>query len=608
MLYSRRCLEVIIADLCECELKRPRQTEPLKGIIDKLHKEGKVPAHIITSMHGLNDLSTYGTHPKDFDPEQVKPVLINLDIIIKWYLKYKETGTGIKAKPTEEIRQEIKSTVDVKKSFQISKNRIIGSVSGLILLIVIVVAVLFFIKEPEKSIAVLPFRNDSPDSTNEYFIDGTREAILDNLCKIADLTVISRTSVEQFRNTIKPIREIAKQLNVNYILEGSGQKYGNDIRLTVQLIDAVNDKHIWSSPYEGVAVNILKLQSEISEAIASELKAIITPQEKQLIQKIPTNNLEAWEAYNQGILYWRKFTPPDEEVALHYFEQAIEKDPKYALAYAGISSVWVRRGVIGAVSPEEATSKAMAAITKALELDSTRAEVYRSLAIIQMVQRWDWKDAESSFKKAIALNPNYAEAHILYGHLLIIVGRIKEAMEQDELALKLDPLNISFKAHHGFALLLSRRYDDVITIYQEVLKTDPANMYVLGNLPEAFHMVGKYKEEFEAWKSYFTTSFKDFVHVFDLVNTKADYASILNLEADTLVAQSKTKLILPTEIAFVYACAGNKDRAMDMLDRAYEVHDPNLNCLLHPGYDSLRSEPRFQALCKKMNLPYKLIE
>jgi TolB-like protein/Tfp pilus assembly protein PilF len=556
-------------------------------------------------MHGLNELSTYGAHPKDFDPEQVKPVLNNLDIIIKWYLKYKEAGTGIKAKPTEEIRQEIKSTVDVKKSFQISKNRIIGSVSGLILLIVIVVAVLFFIKEPEKSIAVLPFRNDSPDSTNEYFIDGTREAILDNLCKIADLTVISRTSVEQFRNTIKPIREIAKQLNVNYILEGSGQRYGNDIRLTVQLIDAVNDKHIWSSPYEGVAVNILKLQSEISEAIASELKAIITPQEKQLIQKIPTNNLEAWEAYNQGILYWRKFTPPDEEVALHYFEQAIEKDPEYALAYAGISSVWVRRGVIGAVSPEEATSKAMAAITKALELDSTRAEVYRSLAIIQMVQRWDWKDAESSFKKAIALNPNYAEAHILYGHLLIIVGRIKEAMEQDELALKLDPLNISFKAHHGFALLLSRRYDDVITIYQEVLKTDPANMYVLGNLPEAFHMVGKYKEEFEAWKSYFTTSFKDFVHVFDLVNTKADYASILNLEADTLVAQSKTKLILPTEIAFVYACAGNKDRAMDMLDRAYEVHDPNLNCLLHPGYDSLRSEPRFQDLCRKMNLPYK---
>ncbi len=171
---------------------------------------------------------------------------------------------------------------------------------------------------------------------NKYFIEGTMEAILDNLWKIADLTVISRTSVEQFRNTTKSISEIAKQLNVNYILEGSGQKYGNDIRLTVQLIDAVNDKHIWSSPYEGVAVNIFKLQSQISEAIAAELKAVITPQEKQLIEKTPTANLAAYEAYLQGKFYWRKFTPNDQEVALQYFEHAKEKDPEFALAYAGI--------------------------------------------------------------------------------------------------------------------------------------------------------------------------------------------------------------------------------------------------------------------------------
>jgi tetratricopeptide (TPR) repeat protein len=332
---------------------------------------------------------------------------------------------------------------------------------------------------------------------------------------------------------------------------------------------------------------------------------VITPQEKQLIEKIPTDNLEAYNDYLQGIFYWRKFTPSDQEIALHYFEQAIEKDPKFAIAYAGISSVWVRRGVIGSVSAEEATPKAMAALTKALELDSTRAEVYRSLATIQMLQKWDWKGAESSFKKAIALNPNYAEAHILYGFFLKTVGRMKEAIEQDELALKLDPLNVSFKAQYGFTLLFSRRYEEAITIYQKVLKTDPENMFVLSNLPEAFHMVGKYKEEFEAWKSYFTTSFKDWVHVFDQVNAKADYASILNLEADTLVAQSKTKLILPTEIALIYACAGNKERAMDLLDRAYEMRDPNLNLLLHPGYDSLRNEPRFKALCKKMNLPYK---
>jgi len=471
-----------------------------------------------------------------------------------------------------------------------------------------VVAVLFFNKEPEKSIAVLPFKNDSADTANTYFINGLMEDILNNLQRIKDMRVISRTSVEQYRNQIKPIPEIAKELGVNYIVEGSGQKSGNTINLSVQLLRAAKESHLWGNSYEQDIHNakeIFDIQRQISDAIAKELKAVITPQEKQLIDKIPTDSQEAYNDYLQGIFYWRKFTSPDQVVALKYFEQAIEKDPKYALAYAGISSVWVRRGVMGVVSPVEETSKAMAALTKAFELDSTRAEVYRSLATIQMLQKWDWKGAESSFKKAIALNPNFAEAHILYGFLLKTVGRMKEAIEQDELALKLDPLNISFKAHYGFTLLFSRRYDDAITIYHEVLKTDPANMYVLSNLPEAFHMVGKYKEEFEAWKSYFTTSFKDFVHVFDQVNAKADYASILNLEADTLVAQSKTKLILPTEIALIYACAGNKERAMDLLDRAYEIRDPNLNLLLHPGYDSLRNEPRFKALCKKMNLPYK---
>jgi TolB-like protein/Tfp pilus assembly protein PilF len=529
-------------------------------------------------------------------------------------VKYKSTRTDIKAKPTEEISQEIKSTGDLKKDITISRKRLAGILGGSIGIIASVFAVLYFsniigggkqTKELEKSIAVLPFINDSPDSTNKYFIEGTMEAILDNLCKIADLTVISRTSVEQFRNTTKPIREIAKRLNVNYILEGSGQKYGNDIRLTVQLIDAVNDKHIWSSPYEGVAVNIFKLQSQISEAIASELKAIITPQEKQLIQKTPTGSLEAYDAYLQGISYWRKFTQHDSGVALQYFEQAIEKDPKFALAYVGICFIWIQRGTYSFASPAEAIPKAMAALTKALELDSTRAEVYFSLANNKTYMEWDWEGSESSFKKALALNPNYADAHYGYSSFLIIVGRMKEAIEQGELALKLDPLNPIGKASYGLTLLFARRYDDAIKIFQEVLQMDPTNGCAIGNLPEAFHMVGRYEEELEAWKSYFTTSFKDWVHVFDQGYAKGGYVVALNLEADTLVAQSKTKYIDPWEIACIYACAGNKERAMDMLESAYEVHSPSVSFILYPIYDFLRNEPRFQDLCRKMNLPYK---
>jgi hypothetical protein len=202
LLYSRRCLEVIITDLCECELKRPRKTEPLKGIIDKLHKEEKVPSHIITTMHGLNELSTYGAHPKDFDPEQVKPVLVNLDIIIKWYLKYKEIGTDIKAKPDEKIKREITVAKDAKKSITPSKKRLISLVTGLILLIAIVVAVLLFTdiigngkqtKELEKSIAVLPFRNDSPDTANTYFINGN--LILENHNYIVRMTLLDQLKI-----------------------------------------------------------------------------------------------------------------------------------------------------------------------------------------------------------------------------------------------------------------------------------------------------------------------------------------------------------------------------------------------------------------------------
>ena len=211
-------------------------------------------------MHGLNELSTFGAHPKDFDPEQVKPVLINLDIIIKWYLKYKDVGIDIKAKLVKEIRQEIKSTGDVKKSIMVPKKRLIGILSGLIVLIVIVIAVLLFtdiigngkqIKELEKSIAVLPFINETPVDSNKYFINGLMEEVLNNLQKIKDFRVLSRTSTEQYRGSNKPpISKIAKQLDVNYIVEGSGQKYGNKFVLRVQLIAVKNEKHLWGESFQ----------------------------------------------------------------------------------------------------------------------------------------------------------------------------------------------------------------------------------------------------------------------------------------------------------------------------------------------------------------------
>src|SRR4030065_1096852 len=396
LLYSRRCLEIIVTDLCECELKRPRKTEPLKGIIDKLNKEEKVPSYIITSMHSLNSLSTYGAHPKDFDPEQVKPALSNLAIILKWYLKYK--GIEILSKPLTTEDEVIiglgKQTIDISKL--------------------------------EKSVAILPFRNDSKDEENTYFINGLMEEVLNNLQKIKDLRVISRTSVEQYRSQTKTIPEIAQELGVNYIVEGSGQKYGNAFRLRTQLIMAAKEDHLWGESYQkkiSDAEDIFRIQVQIAETIAKELKAVITPQEKDLIEKIPTKELEAYDAYLKGQFYWRKLTKKDLDTALQYFELAKEKDPKYALAFAGICDVWIGRQQMGFASPSEAGPKAFEAVMKALELDSSRPEVHYTLAIMKTWGMWDWKGGESAFIKAIGLNPNHAEAHAYYSHLLNIVAR-----------------------------------------------------------------------------------------------------------------------------------------------------------------------------------------
>ena len=532
-------------------------------------------------------------------------------VILSWI--YDITPSGVKkTKPSVEVKQKNQQGPVTSTGWKFA------TYTSAVIVIILLAFNIFGRKRSEtltkleKSIAILPFINDSSNDSTTYFIDGVMDEILANLQAIKELRVISRTSVEQFRGPAKPaIPEIAEKLGVNYIVEGSGQKYGNKIRLRVQLIRADKESHLWAKSYEKEikdANDIFSLQSQIAQAIAIELEAVITPQEKEIIDKIPTSNLAAYEAYLQGIFNWRKFTQRDAEIALTYFELAIEKDPQFAPAYAGICNVWEFRESFSFVSPAVATPRAIAALEKALQLDSTRAEVYYALSNIKYRINWDWKGGEISIKKAISLNPNYADAYSNYSNFLIIVGRTKEAKEQVELALKLDPLNPLSKANNGMVQFFSRRYEDAIATFKDVLKMDPANVLALGNLPAALHQIGKYDDELEAWKSYYITVFKDFVHVFDQGYARDGYAGALNLEADTLVEQSKIKYINPFEIALIYACAGNKKRAMDLLKNAYDVHDPNMPYLLNPVLDSLRNDHLFQELCRKIDLPYELIE
>ena len=606
LLYSRRCLEVIITDLCESQLKRPRKTEPLKGIIDKLHKEEKVPSYIISSMQGLNELSTYGAHPKDFDPEQVKPVLNNLDVIIKWYLEYKKTGTSIKSKPTEEIRQEVKSTEDVKKDITISRKRLVGILGGSMGIIASVFAVLYFsnisgdgkqAKELDKSVAVLPFRNDSPDSTNKYFIDGTMEAILDNLCKIKVLTVPSRTSVEQFRNTTKPIREIAKQLNVNYIIEGSGQKDGNKIRLTVYLIDAVNDKHLWSSPYEGVADNIFKFQSQIAEAIATELKAIIAPEEKRLIESKPTTDLTALDYYWRGKDYQnRSKSETDIRYAIRMYDKAVEIDTSFTLAWIGLASCarnlyWYSHDLT-----EKNLSALKKYLNKALSLSPNLKEV-------QLEEAYYFYHVKLNYAKALEIAerlkieyPKDDEIYFLIANLFRRTGikDYRKSLAYYEMAASLNPSNWNYWSQAAVTSNAIREYKKAEDYYKKSIELNPSNTGTYSGLFGLYINTGqlqKAKEFLLANKQYFDSEpLKQSEARLEVLSRNYDKAiQIYKSQSEDPINQQRSFYTKHRSIGQIYRYLHNNDSAA----RHFKIE---VNFLLRRLDDSVNDPRIYKSL------------
>jgi len=463
------------------------------------------------------------------------------------------------------------------------------------------------VAEFEKSIAVLPFINDSPDQENTYFINGVMEEILNNLQKIKDLRVISRTSVEQYRDQKKPISEIAQELGVNYIVEGSGQKYGNNFRLRAQLIMADHESHLWGESFQQKITDvedIFNIQTKIAETIAHELKAVISPEEKQLIEKIPTKDLTAYEAYIKGKFYLYRANQEDVDTALQCFEQAKDRDPEFALAYAGIGMVWIFRQQLCISSPEDAGPKMMEAVGKALELDSTLADVHYTMAGANVYGMYDLEGGELAYKKAIEINPNHAEAHALYSHLLNMLGNTEEAMQHGELAIKLDPHNPTVKVWYSQDLFYAKRYEEAIAVSSEIFEKNPTMFMALEALYQAFYLTGRHKESIAAMKLHYCEFLKDFDHAFDQYE-KLGYTETLKLEADILLEQSKTKFILPIVFFELYFFIGNKQRALDFLEQAYEMHDPNVLYIGRPIYSNLFNEPRFQEICRKLKIHCK---
>ena len=454
--------------------------------------------------------------------------------------------------------------------------------------------------ETGKSIAVLPFDNLSNDPDQEYLSVGIVVEIMDKLFKIGDLKVKARTSSERYINSNLSVKEIARELDVATIMEGSVLKIGNNVRITVQLIDARTEANIWSEIYNRDMSDIFSIQSEVARAVARELKAVITPEAKQLIGKKPTTNMAAYEAYWRGMLSYWKVNRDDMEIAMEYFKLAIKEDPGFALAYAGIGRVWRGREQMGIIRPSEATPRAEEAIMKALELDSTYSETYHALGGLMTWSKWDWKAGEESFRKALDLNPKNADAHSSFSHLLNILGRADEAMEHIAIALDLDPMNSKILAFYGMDLMFVRRYDDAIKAFQKTLDLDPLQG-LASNIIPALYLSGREVEATEMLKKFF----KESPDAIDEGYNEGGFRGAVKKLADVRADKSKTTYIAPCGIAQQYSLAGDIDNAIFWLEKAYEEHDPMLPYLLYPTYDILRDDPRFQEIARKMGLPYK---
>ena len=460
-------------------------------------------------------------------------------------------------------------------------------------------------KSPDKSIAVLPFVNMSNDPEQEYFSDGMAEEILNSLAHLKDLKVAGRTSTFQFKGKNIDLKEVGDKLKVKTVLEGSIRKQGNKIRITAQLINIEDGYHLWSEKYDRELDDIFAIQDEIALAITEKLKVTLFENDRELITKTYTQNTEAYQLYLQGRYFWNRRTEEGLKTSVNYFQKAIEKDPNYALAWAGLADSYNLLGEYGKISRREIYPKAKASVNKALKLDSRLAEAHISLASLLMLDEWDWINAGKEFKTGVDLNPNYATGHHWYSEWLMYMGKFDEALREISQAADLDPVSLGILKDKGFVLYYNRQYDEAIALAMLTLELDPdfAAVHRLLSLSyEGKKMFDLAIAENNRWEVLTGNHFKTTIFLAQLYavsGRKEDARKIVEgLSADEILIGNDFR-----GLALVYGAFGENDTAFSLLEKSYDRHEQSLCSLkIDPKLDNLRSDPRFNELQKKVHL------
>jgi len=443
------------------------------------------------------------------------------------------------------------------------------------------------------------------DSADEYFADGMTEEIISTLSKIHGLKVISRTSVMQYKGASKSARAIGQDLKVGSALEGSVRKAGKRLRLAVQLIDTQTDENLWSESYDKELEDVFGIQRDIANRVAESLKIRLLADDRERIEKIPTENMDAYVYYWKGRFYLTEGSASALNKAIDHFSQAIKKDSKYAPAYAGLSSTYSTLWFIGQLSQEDDFSKVRQFATRALELDNSLAEPHLAMAAVRRYD-WDWSGAEMEVKKAIELNPNLAQAHSQYSRHLLFVGRVDEAVLEVERALELDPLSAETSLYAGTIYLYANNYDTCIEHLRNAIEIDPNIVLAQQNLGFAHVCKGMLDQGIaEIEKAVTLSEGKTAGAKADLAYAyaKAGKVELARRILEELVQSSGQGSGAMTPIAGVYSILGEKDEALNWLQKAYDHHSIAPNIKIEFWFENIRSDPRFRALLKKMGLP-----